>query len=82
MLKDFEQLLEQKQRNARNNIIALAEQAGPDVSFFIDDERVTKTQYIRTLRETAEGYKLPFAYSKHTQSFYLLTKEYLAEVNK
>lgn len=72
---------EQRQREAPAKITKLVKKAGDQVRFYIDYEPVTKEQYLSALE--AEGaHKLPFAYSKYTVSFNLLTKKYLAEVNK
>ena len=78
---DFQQQFEQRQKDALAKITKLVKKSGEQVRFYIDDELVSKEKYLEALE--AEGaYKLPFAYSKHTVTFYLLTKKYLAEGNK
>ena len=77
----FKDYFETKQKDAREQVLKMAKKSLEDTNFYIDDVRVDKEQYLKAL-EAEDAYKLPFAYSKHTVTFYLLTKKYLSEGRK
>lgn len=72
----FEETFEQRQLDAREKIVKMVKKAEPYTRFYIDDVPVTKEQYLAAI-EMEGGHKLPFAYSKHTVTFYLLTRKNL-----
>ena len=76
---------EKAQRQSLNIIIDEVHKKAsryPDkVMFYIDYKQVHKDQFLKALHQEG-AFKLPFAYSRKSKAFYLLTKEYLKENNR